>query len=269
MIRRGHLVTGLSISAVTVLALGSATACSDDAKSPADPGTAAEAGADAPPAGSNQATQKGRIVDAIDKFGVAGATVSAAGKSVTTNEDGTYAIVVPKNTPYSMSITSPAHFKLNEQEWIVKNDLFDRTDTSMLPNDIATLLASFLPPRDPTKGLLVVRIYPLPPCDSEQGSTLAIEPKGISKVTYFANGRPSKDATSTTKDEAFSAAISDVDPGAPVKVTVTSPLCEEIPFPVDYQDVTYTGVQKTEPGDVLSYLRVFIGPKKVVDAGTD
>lgn len=269
--RSRPLFSALVLSSVSVLAAGAATtACSDDAKSPADPGGGtAEAGADSQPAGSNEAKQKGRIVDAIDKFGVTGATVSIAGKTVTTNEDGTYEIVVPKNTPYSMSVTSPAHFKLNEQEWIVTKDLFDRTDTSLLPNDIAKLLSSFLPARDPAKGLLVVRINPLPPCDSEQGSTLSVEPQGASKITYFAAGRPNQGATSTTKDEAFSAAVSDVDPGVAIKVTVTSPSCEQVAFPVDYQDVTYTGVQKTEPGDVLSYIRVFIGPKKIADAGTD
>lgn len=268
--RSGQIFTGLFLSSLVLLAVGAATGCSDDEKADApDPGTTVEAGVDAPPAGSDEAKQKGRIVDAINKYGVTGAVVSIAGKTVTTNDDGTYEITVPKGTPYTMSVTSPEHFKLNEQEWIVKKDLFDRTDTSLLSNDIAKLLSSFLPPRDAAKGLLVVRINPLPPCDSEQGSTISVEPKGSSKITYFSGGRPNQGATSTTKDEAFSAAVSDVEPGVPVTVTVDSPLCEQVAFPIDYQDVTYTGVQKTEAGDVLSYLRVFIGPKKVVDAGTD
>jgi hypothetical protein len=241
-------------------------ACSDDAKTtdPVDAGAA-----DSPPPTSTEAKQKGVILDAIDKFGVAGATVTVAGKSVTTNADGTYEIVVPRNVPYTMSVTEPEHYKLNEQEWIVKKDFFDRTDTSLLSTTIANLLASFLPPRDPAKGLLVVKVNPLPPCDTEQGSLLAIEPVGASKVTYFSGGRPNKNTTSTEKGEAFSAAFSDVDINVPIKVTVNSPLCEQLPFPIDYQDVTYTGVQKTEPGNVLSYIRVFIGPKKATDAGTD
>lgn len=271
--RPGHLFTGFFLSSLAVLAMGAATACSDDdAASSAGPdggNGGNEAGADTQPSGANEAKQKGRIVDAINKYGVSGATVSIAGKTATTAEDGTYEIVVPKNTPYRMAVTSPDHFKLNEQEWIVKKDLFDRTDTSLLSNDIAKLLASFLPPRDAAKGLLVVRVNPLPPCDTEQGSTLTLEPKGTSKVTYFTGGRPNQSATSVTKDESLSAAFSDVDPGVLVKVTVTSPLCEQVAFPVDYQDVTYTGVQTTEPGDVLSYIRVFIGPKKIVEAGTD
>jgi hypothetical protein len=270
-----QIFAGFFLSSVAVAAVGvAACSSSSDSSSSGNVPPGGEAGTDAPPigpVGANEAKQKGRIVDAIDKFGVTGATISIAGKTATTKEDGTYEIVVPRNTPYTMSVTADSHYKLNEQEWIVKTETFDRTDTSLLSTDIANILASFLPPRDAAKGLLVVRVNPLPPCDSEQGATLAIEPAGASKITYFAAGRPNKNATSTTKDEAFSAAFSDVDINTPIKVTVTSPTCEQVPFPVDYQGVTYTGVQKTEPGEVLSYIRVFIGPKKtpIADAGTD
>ena len=48
-----------------------------------------------------------------------------------------------------------------EQEWIVKKDLFDRTDTSILSDAISSILSGLLPPQDPTKGILVVRIYPI------------------------------------------------------------------------------------------------------------
>lgn len=212
--------------------------------------------------GSNEAKQNGRVVGALDKLEIANATVSVAGKTAVTKADGTYEIVVPKNTPYSMTVSHDEHFKLNEQEWIVKGDVFTRGDTSLLSKDTANLLASFLPARDAAKGLLVVRIVPMPPCDTEDGSTLAIEPKGASKLTYFAGGRPNQSATSAKKGEAFAAAFSDVDPGVNVKVTVTSPLCEQLPYPVDFDGVSYTGNQKTEPGEVLSYVRVFIGPKK-------
>ena len=262
------LFAGVFFSSVAASATGIA-ACSSSSNATVEP--ASEAGTDAPigPVGATEAKQKGRVIDAIDKFGVAGATVSIAGKTALTKDDGTYEIVVPRNTPYRMSVTASGHYKLNEQEWIVKKEAFDRTDTSLLSTDIANLLASFLPPRDAAKGLLVVRVNPLPPCDSEQGATLSIEPVGASKITYFSGGRPNKSATSTTKDESFSAAFSDVDISVPIRVTVSSPTCEQVAFPVDYQDVTYTGVQQTEPGEVLSYIRVFIGPKKIADAGTD
>ncbi|MBX3190834.1 MAG: hypothetical protein KF819_27805 [Labilithrix sp.] len=261
----------LSLSALLAISGASAaTACGSDETSPAP--SPADAGADTSigPVGANEAKQTGRIVRAVENVSVGGATVSIAGKTATTNDDGFYEIVVPKDTPYRMSVTAEEHYKLNEQEWILKSDTLARGDTSLLGTSIANILASFLPNRDAAKGLLVVRINPLPPCDSEQGATLSLDPPGDSKVTYFAGGRPNPTASFVTKDETFSAAIYDVTPNTNVKVVVNSPLCEEVPFPVDYQNVTYTGNQQTEPGEVLSYIRVFIGPKKApVDAGAD
>jgi len=238
-----------------------AASCSSSSTS-GTPDPDAGATGDGGPVASNEAKQTGKVIGALDKLEIANATVTVAGKTAVTKADGTYEIVVPKNAPYSMSVTHDEHYKLNEQEWIVKTDTFVRGDTSLLSKDTANLLASFLPPRDPAKGLLVVRVQPIAPCDTEDGSTLAIEPKGTSKLTYFSGGRPNQSATAAKKGEAFAAAFSDVDTGVNVKVTVTSPLCEQLPYPVDFDGVTYTGNQKTEPGEVLSYVRVFIGPKK-------
>lgn len=274
-----QLFAAFGIASVGVIVMGVAAACGDDPAPAADPNSSGEAGLeggggdterpDVQVTNPNEAKQKGRVVDATSKFSVTAPVITIAGRTVTGGADGTYEIIVPKNVPYSMSVTAEEHWKLNEQEWIVKKDLFDRTDTSLLSSSIAGILASFLPPRDAKKGILVVRVNPLPPCDSETGSTISIEPAGTAKVTYFKSGKPDKTATSATKDESFSAAVSDVDPGVNVKVTIQSPTCEQLPFPIDYQDVTYTGNQKAEAGDVLSYIRVFIGPKKIQDSGAD
>ncbi len=234
---------------------GSGCSSSSSANSAPGDGGPAEASAGA-------VKQKGRVIDGVDKFGVIGATVSIAGKTAVTKDDGTYEIEIPQNVPYSMSVTDGEHWKLNEQEWIFKKQLFDRTDTSLLSISIGNLLLSFLGTRDMAKGILFVRVNPLPPCDSEQGAKVSLETPGTSKVTYFVSNRPDKTATSTTKDEAFSAVVYDVDVGVPLKVLVDSPTCAQVAFPVDYQDVTYTGNQKVEAGTVLSYIRTFIGPKK-------
>ncbi len=260
-------------------ALGAAVACSSNTTSaattpvaPADEGggdgdgPSSESSAEASFTGP---TQTGRIIDAVGKSGVAAAVVTIAGQSVTAGDDGTYAIGIPKNVPYSMTVTATDHFKLDEQEWIVKTDLFARGDTSLLSTATAMFLSGLLPAHDAAKGLLAVRIYPLAPCTSEQGATLSLAPAGTSKLTYFMSGLPDKSATSTTKDQSFSGVFSDVDPGVPLTVTVDSPDCEQVAFPVDYSGVTLTGLQKTEPGDVISYIRVFIGPKKIAEAGTD
>lgn len=263
---------------VAAAALGAAVACSSSTSNdtPATPGTAEGGGTNDAPSESaaeaatvNGPAQKGRIIDALGKTGIASAVVTIAGQTATTGDDGTYVITMPKDVPYSMTVTAPDHFKLDEQEWIVKTDLVDRGDTSLLATSTAGFLQSLLPARDAAKGLLAVRIYPLAPCTSEQGATLALDPPGTSKVTYFKSTLPDKSATSATKDENFSAAFSDVDTGVPLKVTVTSPDCEQVAFPIDYSGVTLTGQQKAEPGDVISYIRVFIGPKKISDAGTD
>ncbi len=263
-------------SSLATLALAAAVACSSssDGATPVAPaveaggtdGPQSEAATDAAISGPKQT---GRIIDAVGKTGVMGATVTVGGKSVTTKDDGTYEIGITKDVPTFMSVTAPDHFKLNEQEWIVKTDLFDRADTSLLSNSTANLLASILPPHDAAKGLLAVRIYPLPPCTSEAGATLAIAPAGAAKLTYFVGGIPSKTATMTAKDESFSGIFTDVEIGVPITITVSSPTCEQVAFPVDYLGVTLTGVQKAEPGDVVSYLRVFVGPTKVVDSGAD
>jgi len=256
--KRFAFVSSVAVLALASSAVAASSGCSSSSTS--DPGTG-DAGADTSIA-AGAAKQKGRIIDGVDKFGVAGATVTIAGKTAVTKEDGTYEIEIPRDVPYRMSVTEAEHWKLNEQEWIFKKDLFDRTDTSLLSISIGNLLVSFIGTRDMAKGVLLVKVNPLPPCDSEQGTKVALETPGASKVTYFASGRPDKAATSATKDEAFSALISDVDVGVPLKVVVDSPSCAQMPFPVDYQDVTYTGGQQVEAGMTVSYIRTFIGPKK-------
>lgn len=259
---------------ISSLAFAAAVACSSsDGATPVAAGVEG-GGVDARNEAANDAavtgpTQTGRIIDAVGKDGVKGATVSIAGKSVTTNDDGTYAIGITKNVPSTMSVTAPDHYKLDEQEWIVKSDLFARADTSLLSNSTAGLLATFLPARDPAKGFLAVRIYPLPPCESEAGATIAIEPAGAAKVTYFAGGLPSKTATTTSKGETFAGIFTNVDPSVAIKVTVSSPSCEQLAFPIDYDGVSLTGVQKVETGDVVSFIRVFLGPQKIADSGAD
>jgi hypothetical protein len=263
-------------SLASTLAIGAAVACSSSSDGNTTPTVTpgAEAGSDAQqqPTGDatfTEPTQTGRIIDAVGKTGVSGAMVTTSGRSVTTNEDGTYAIGIVKNVPTTMRVTAADHFGLIEQEWIIKTDLFARMDTSLLSTSTATFLASLLPARAPAKGLLAVRVYPLPPCVSEQGSTLTLKPAGTAKLTYFKGGLPDKTSNVVSKDESFSGIFTDVDPGVPLEVVVDSPICEQVPFPVDYGGVTLTGAQKAEAGDVVSYIRVFIGPKKVADSGTD
>ena len=277
------VTTVLASFLVAAGALGAAVACSSSTNNgdttPVTPGAEGGGGTEASTEGGNGngaetsvtgPAQIGRIIDAVGKTGVSGAVVTIAGKSVTTGDDGKYISAgIPINSPYSMTVTAPDHFKLDEQEWIVKTSVFDRGDTSLLSSSTAMFLASLLPARDPAKGLLAVRIYPLAPCTTEQGSTLTLSPAGAAKLTYFKGGFPDKSATAATKDESFSGIFTDVDPGVPLTITVNSPGCEQVAFPVDYGGVTLTGKQQAEAGDVVSYIRVFLGPAKIADSGTD
>jgi hypothetical protein len=243
-------------------------ACSDDESTTATP--APDAGtADAPVetgpvvVGSNEVKQTGKLVRALATDTAVPGTITVAGKTVNTNDDGTYEIAVPKGTPYQMTATGGAdYFKLVEQEWIADQDL-PNGDTQMLPVSLANLLAGALdPPRDPAKGLLVVSVRPEAPCTSEEGTTLAIDPPGSAKLSYFSGSFPSPDQTSVKQGTSFSAFFYDVEPGVTVKVIATSPTCEQLPFPIAKDGKTFTGNQKTEAGESLSFMRVYLGPLK-------
>ncbi|MBS2012373.1 MAG: hypothetical protein JST00_05780 [Deltaproteobacteria bacterium] len=255
----------LSISVIAGLAASLGTACSSSSTpgtTPDDAGAADTGTTDVGQPAANEAKQTGRVIGALDRLEIPDVTVTIDGKSAKTKGDGTYEIIVPKNKPYTMSVSGEGFYKLNEQEWILKKDSLARGDTSLLSVDTANLLASFLPGRDKAKGLLVVKVQPIAPCDDEGGSTLTIEPAGDSKIVYFAGGRPNADAKSAEKGASFSAAVYNVETGVNIKVNVVSPKCQVVPYPIDQSEVTYTGNQKTEPGDVLSYVRAFIGPLK-------
>jgi hypothetical protein len=258
------------IAAMLVLPVAAVSACGDDAVTPTTPDAGAPVEAGTPIDPVNDARQTGRIVRARSEGQpLGGAIITVGERTAIANEDGTYEIGVPKGLPYTMKVTAEDHFAWIEQEWTLSADTLDRGDTQLIPNSLANLLAGFLPGRDTAKGMIGVRVLPLPPCESEEGSEVSIEPAGSSEVRYFASGLPRADATAAVKDESMSAIFYNVDVGVPVRVTVTSPRCEAVAYPVDHHDVTYTGNVQAEAGDSVSFVRVFLGPEKPQDAGTD
>lgn len=258
----------LPLSTFTVVA-----ACSDDSTSStpaADAGTADAAGETGPVVvGTNEVKQKGKTVHALQTTSGVEATITVAGKSAQANGNGEYEIAVPKDAPYSMTVTAEGYFKLLEQEWIVKQDL-DNGETSMLPTAVAGFLSEQLSPkRDPAKGLLVVSVRPQAPCTTEDGTTLTIDPPGSAKLTYVDGTSPDPLLTAVKGGSRFSAFFYDIEPNVVVHVTAKSPTCEQVPFPLDVDGKTLTGNQKTEAGEALSFMRVYVGPLKSTDAGTD
>ncbi|MBN9166415.1 MAG: hypothetical protein BGO98_29930 [Myxococcales bacterium 68-20] len=263
-----------SVLAFALALVTTAVACGDDdggsSANRADGGTGGQPDAAAVVTNDTESKQTGKIIRAqTEDEAVEGATITIAGKTATTNATGDYELIVPRNTPYQMTVAADGFYKLLEQEWILKKETLDRGTTNLLLTDTANLLAGLLPGRKSDKGLVVVKVNPQPPCTSEEGSTLTIDPPGEAKVTYFSGSLPNSQQTSVQAGTTFSAAIYNVDVGVPLKITVSSPQCAQVPFPVDVGDVTYTGFQKAEPGDALSYMRIYIKDPVVTDAGAD
>jgi hypothetical protein len=221
--------------------------------------------------GGGAAKQTGKIVVALQNVPLPGATVTIGSASAQSKPDGTYEIGITKGSPLQMQVTAEDYYKLFEQEYVVKTDTFDRGESSLLSKAVASTLVSFLQGRDDKKGLLIVKVQPVAPCDSEEGTVVSLDPPGSSMVRYISGGIPSNSLTAAKKGESFHAVVYNIDLGAPVNVKLTSPLCKQKAFPVDVDNVTYTGKnQKVEGGEVLSFMRVFLGDKQAAaDAGDD
>ncbi len=259
MLERRRFVTVVWLAALASVSAVASCASDEDAAPGPKPGSV--------PGSASDATQRGRVIVARSEAPLDGATVTIAGRSVTTAADGTYAIQVPRGTPYVMTVSAPEHYKLLEQEWSTTADVA-RGDTNLLPFSLGNLLASLLPNRDSAKGVLAVRVYPVRGCADEGGTTLEISPSSGAQLRYFAGGIPSGTATSVTKGEGISAVFYNVDPGVPLEVKATSPSCTALGFPISEDGVTYTGLVRAEAGDALAYVRVFLGARSG-DASTD
>lgn len=230
-----------------------------------------DAATDATPAsdvvvGSSDARQSGRALVLQANTPVEGARVSVAGKDTLTDAEGRYTLVVPRGKPVTMRLNLVDYYQLIEQEYVIDKDPYDRGDSLMLSKQTANLLAAFLEGVDKTKGLLAVRVIPMKGCASEGGTVLTLDPPGAT-VRYTQNGLPGT-GTSLAAGENNGALFYNVTPGVPVKVAAQNPKCDLLPFPVSYQGVTYTGAQTTEPGDSFSFVRVFLGPRLLVDGGS-
>lgn len=216
--------------------------------------------------GANEALQTGRAALVQTNKPVAGAIISAGARQATSDEQGLYSLIVPRGIPFTLKVKAPDHYQLIEQEYIVGTDTYERGDSLILRNQTAMLLAGFLSDYDKTRALVAVTVIPLKGCGSEGGTTLKLEPAGAS-LRYTQGGVP--DTTSSlTAGEENGALFYNVTPG-PVTVTAQHPTCKQVPFPVKYGGVTYTGAVTTEPGSSFSFVRIFLGPADQTDAGLD
>jgi hypothetical protein len=256
----------------SLAALAFMSACGDDDKTTpnvtdTDGGTGTpEASPPVVVTNDKESKQVGKVVRAqSEDERVPGVTVKVGSNTAVTGATGEYEVLVPRNTPYSPTFAAPDFYTLLEQELIVKNPVFQRGGSTLLPRETADFLAGLLPGRNKEKGFLVVKVNPLPPCDTEEGSTLTIDPPGEAKISYFSGALPASSQTSVKGGTTFSAAFYNIEPNVQVTVTVNSPKCKQVAFPIDIpvnddpaNVVTYTGKQTTQPGESLAYLRVYI-----------
>lgn len=281
--RRRRLALSLAASSSLLAALAFVACADDDKTTPNVTNTEADATPEASPpvvvTNDKESKQVGKVVRAqSDDERVPGVTVTVGSNTAVTGATGEYEVLVPRNAPYAPKFSAPGFYTLLEQELIVKTEVFKRGGSTLLPTETADFLAGLLPGRNKDKGFLVVKVNPLPPCDTEEGSTLAIDPPGDAKLSYFSGPLPASSQTSVKGGTDFSAAFYNIEPNVPVTVTVTSPKCKQVAFPIDIpvnddpaNVVTYTGKQTTQPGETLAYLRVYLKDPiaPAGDAGAD
>ena len=268
------------VSLSLVFAAFSIAGCSSDNPTPnptkADGGGAEGGSPEASPGGMSFS---GRIFDLGQKGkAVAGATVTAAGLTATTDATGAYSLPIPLNTPFSLGVTAPGYYKLIEQETLIKGTV-DRGKTYVPSDALGAMLNASLPGYTDTLGGVGVAIEKAASCPSEAGSTLTwtvdggAPDGGTEKLVYFTAGFPSQ-AKSAQKDSFPHALIYNVAPGKKITVSVTPPTgCTAAPFPVDVAGPFVAGADSTggagtltftvasvltEAGKATSFLRVFL-----------
>lgn len=261
--------TGLAIASILALSVG----CSSTDTTPSgDGGTGGEGGGGDGSVAPGMATQKGKTIDFATMAGVAGATITLgdghSAMSMAAPMKGVYAIPVPINTPYFMTVTGDTYVKLIEQEWQISAD-YDRGTTSMIDMATQMMLEGALAGFDMTKGVLGVGITKSTggACADEGGATIALKTPGNSVVRYFTSGFPDGTRTSVQSGQTTpSAVIYNIDVGADLELVVTPPTggdggvpCTVEAFPHTEGTVTYTGKAKVEGGGATtSFFRVFV-----------
>ena len=136
----------------------------------------------------------------------------AAATPSTTDANGAYTLPVPKNTAYTMTISSDAdadtgYLTLNEQEWKLSGDVEPRQDVGRLEPARENLLKGVLQPRPTTtQAVLTVQVIATGACARATGATVSVpacrrRTRGAADggtgpyLDYFSGGFPSASAT--------------------------------------------------------------------------
>jgi hypothetical protein len=255
----GSLVSSLSTTALSLAALA-LVACSgghSGTTGTGDPG--AGGGPDLHNTDPAFVVQRGIILDFDSAKPVAGATVIAGDQTATTDATGAYALKVHKSQPFLMNVTAPSYVKLVEQETVLDAD-YDRGKTTIVPEELATLLHNTLQGYDPSLGVLSVAIIPTGACASEGHTKISVtgDDSAKSKVRYMIAKMPSNTAEDVQPGEFPSAVIYNLPVGVPITVTLDSKSCKQAAFPFAHDGMTYDATITVEAGDVTSFQRLFL-----------
>src|SRR5207253_2703625 len=132
-------------------------------------------------------TQKGQVIElGSTATGVPSAAIEVGnGTKASGDAKGMYSFQIEPKTPFHLTFSAPDHTTVTEQEWLLNTD-FDRKTTS-LPDTNTTnqLLSGGLSEIDQTKGVLSVGLFLVNGCSDEGGATIALNPPGNSKISYF------------------------------------------------------------------------------------
>ena len=201
--------------------------------------------------------QHGIILDFDSSKPVAGATIIAGDQTATSDATGAYALKVHKSQPFQMNVTASNYVKLVEQETVLDAD-YDRGKTTIVPQDLATLLHNTLQGYDPTLGVLSVAVIATGSCTDEGHTKIRVTGADKSKVRYMIAKMPSNVAEDVQTGEFPSAVIYNLPVGVPITVTLESKGCKQAAFPFTHDGMTYDANISVEAGDVTSFQRLFL-----------
>jgi hypothetical protein len=222
--------------------------------------------------GTGDVVQSGKIV-AFGTSGTAipGVDVALGGRQGKTDQNGLYSIKVPPGVPYEMVLSAPGYFKAISQEWSIDGDINRGSTNFVSESEWTTFIAAFESlggvPRDPTLGLVALLVLALPPCTTTGGATVSITPSlDSTRILYVDdNGAPSANTTTSAQPLPVHALVYNA-PVGPVSMSIASPSCSQLPWPVTATvpapgsgSFTDTGQARVESGSAVSYLRVYLG----------
>ena len=169
---------------------------------------------------------------------------------------------MPLDQPFFVVATTSGYWEMTLQEMVVTANPAGLFEPLTLVSDAygssVTLAA---PGYDSSLGVLGISVIAQGQCQQATGATLSITglppDAGPYHVIYLGNGTPSA-AQSVTGAALPSAYAYNLPVGVDLSIAVTHPTCQQAPYPVAMNSLTYTGKVRVFPGGAASYALVFL-----------